>query len=548
MAKNQQYHYPHGDPCAQCSFPASYHYVKHYPQGDPCTFRTLIVGAGIKGDGVCGLPAEKHPVKKHQRRDPKPYKRYYVGIDGEGQGRPHRYVMLAWSSEDGTKRDVLRPPPGKNALSTFDCLTFLCNIPRDAMIFSYAFNYDLTMMLRDISHQEPGLIYMLNRPDLRKKNPEQHNPTPVYWRGFKLNLIGTKFTVSRRTAPDPNNPTAKRKWRSTVIWDVFKFYQQKFTSAVTLWCSREVNKHTVGAVRDPDTNRYTHPDAEYDLDTQKFRVWDEPGMGAKVGHMAKMKAQRHLFDRLPDDQILAYCYEECEFMARLVRKLVSAHADAGYTLTEFFGAGSTARLLLKSLGIPEALKSWREKGAARGWGNDMAPPEMAQPIAAAFFGGRFENSVIGSVDGPIYGNDISSAYPYQLTFLPCLDPDHGEWVLTSDRRVMAAARGALVHYGFSDIVPQNLPWGPFPFRNELGEICYPAVSGGGWVWQDEFIQGEKVFPHVTFREAWVWQSHCECKPFERLPEIYLQRLKLGKEGAGIIYKLGPNAAGCAPCV
>jgi hypothetical protein len=36
--------------------------------------------------------------------------------------------------------------------------------------------------------------------------------------------------------------------------------------------------------------------------------------------------------------------------------------------------------------------------------------------SSAFFGGRFENSVIGPIQKEIFSYDISSAYPYQLFF------------------------------------------------------------------------------------------------------------------------------------
>jgi hypothetical protein len=50
-----------------------------------------------------------------------------------------------------------------------------------------------------------------------------------------------------------------------------------------------------------------------------------------------------------------------------------------------------------------------------------------------------------------------------------------------------------------------------------------------------------MFPNVKFREAWIYRQNCNCKPFGKIPEYYLHRLKIGKEGPGIVIKLGMNS-------
>src|SRR5262249_46056518 len=84
-------------------------------------------------------------------------------------------------------------------------------------------------------------------------------------------------------------------------------------------------------------------------------------------------------------------------------------------------------------------------------------------------------------------------------------------------------------------------WGPFPFRDEIGSIVYPRSSGGGWLWGDEFFAGEALFPHAEFVEAWVYDCSCTCKPFAAIPGYYRERVKIGKEGPGIVIKLGCNS-------
>ena len=402
-----------------------------------------------------------------------PYKerKYYVGVDGEGQGRdPHRYTLLAWSNTDGTKCDYVQNEKG---LTTEECLDFLVSIPTQAKAFAYAFNYDLTKILTDVDNRS---LYHLFRPELRKrpKKSQKFGPFPVTWGDYELNLQGTKFTVK-------HEPTG----RHHVIWDVFKFFQAKFTAALVDW---------------------------------KVATFDE------LEKMREMKDLRSEFDKLGYDQIRAYCLDECAKMARLAEKLVKAHEDAELPLKVFYGAGSTGGAILKKEGIGEQKRD--------------GPEEMITAIACGFFGGRFENSVIGEVKGPLWSYDISSAYPYQTTFLPCLEC--GTWKLTRNRQDILNATTALVHYKLGTC-KEDLPWGPFPFRTKEGSICYPLESGGGWVWRDEYIEGERIFSHVEFEEAWVYDTKCKHRPFKAIPEYYLVRLRIGKEGQGIVIKLGVNS-------
>lgn len=446
------YHKPHGDPCTHCGLPASSHRVEHRPSGDPCR--------------ICGLPEGNH-----YRKQPREKRPYYVGIDGEGQGREeHRYVMLAWSDEDGRLRDAIEAK-ADGYLSTVECLDFILAIPLRARVFAYAFNYDLTKILTDCDDRT---IYLLMRPDLRQRAPgyEKYGPKPVRWNGYELNLLGSKFTV------------VKDK-RRAVIWDVFRFFGTKFTKACEDW---------------------------------------KIGSKAELDRMRAMKDQRGDFDRLNRAEILAYCYDECAKMATLACKLTDAHENAGLHLRSYHGAGSTASCVLKSLGIDKAVRT--------------GDPRMDRAVASAFFGGRFENRTVGIIRGPLWSRDISSAYPYQTTFLPCLDC--GKWSHTTRQADLAGARTGLVRYRLAE-PPSDMPWGPLPFRTKDGSICFPATSGGGWVWASEFQAAQAAFPHVGFIEAWIYRTDCNHQPFADIPRLYLERLKLGKEGPGLVIKLGVNA-------
>lgn len=452
-----------GDPCRECGMPEIRHRVREKrPEHE-------YAGHGVTCE-KCGLSLGKHVFRESRKgkRVKKQTFKMYAGIDGEGQGRiPHRYVMLAASDESGHRQWYVENEDG---LSSEQCLDFLLLIPLTYSLFAYGFNYDLTMILRDLPNE---LLYYLFRPELRRRKDKGFlGPRPVKWNGFVLNMQGSKFTISKNG-------------RTRVIWDIWKFYQSKFVGALGLW--------KVG--------------------TQEARDL-----------MQKMKDQRSDFDKLEHKDVRAYCLEECQYMAELARKLVEAHAAAGLQLKSFYGAGSSASAMLDVMKIREQITE--------------PPEEMREAIAAAFFGGRFENSRVGTVKGPVYSKDISSAYPYQLCFLPCLL--HSRWERTSRRHDIDSARTALVRYRLRK-PKKELVWGPLPFRGKDGSICFPQESGGGWAWKEEFLAAERHFPNVEFLEAWVMHCECDCQPFSRIPGYYTERCRIGKSGPGIVIKLGSNS-------
>jgi hypothetical protein len=336
-------HSPQGhDPCKKCGEPAAKHRVKHH-----------FVAAKDGSCEVCGLKGVRHRVRKRSpaeieaqrirsnakpRSDRRSYKEreVYAGIDGEGKGRrDHKYVLLAWRDEYGKRADWIEDH--EKGLGTKECLDFLLNIPPRIKIFGFSTNYDLTMMLRDV---EDPLLYLLFRPELRQR-PEGSKiaaPFPVRWKGYRLNLQGTKFYVARGS-------------RRRTVWDVWKFYQSKFVKALQDW-----------KVGDKETH----------------------------DRLTVMKDKRGESDKWTTDEMRTYCLSECTNLGQLVRKLVQAHAEVGLELTSFYGAGSTANLLLKHFGI----------GEKRG----TQPAAMQRAIASGFFGGRFEHSVIGAIGGPYAGH------------------------------------------------------------------------------------------------------------------------------------------------
>lgn len=473
-------HNPVGDPCIRCKLPASRHRVDHPFSGRvKCT--------------VCGLPTKNHrqrdkPKDTRPRQGRKQAKRpttpsMFFGVDGEGQGRQsHLYVLLAASDESGERASQVENLAG---LGTEECLWFLYNLPRRARLFGFALNYDLTKILQTMIGTQEGLraLYLLFRPEQRKRfGPESRKgPWPVLWRGWSLNLQGTKFSFGR------SGPGGRKR----ILWDIWKFFQCKFVTALDDW---------------------------------------KIGTPAERELIALMKDKRAWFDQQRPEDVKQYCFLECSKMAEQIRRLIEAHDGAGLPLKSFYGAGSTAAVLLEQMGVRNHIA--------------QVPEEMRDAVACAFSGGRFEIGRIGSIPGPVHGYDISSAYPYQCCRLPCLV--HGQWEHTTSYPRFERSRWALVRYEFDDSIRDERAWGALPFRfprghQEAGSICYPRTSGGGWCYQDEFREASRLFPEIVFREAWVFTGECECMPFLKLPHIYRQRCIIGKEGPGIVLKLGSNS-------
>ncbi len=321
------------------------------------------------------------------------------------------------------------------------------------------------------------LLYKFFRPELRQRKGTDAIKGP-------FPVIWGKYQLNLQGTKFSVRCGKKR----VVIWDLFKFFQGKFVNALREW---------------------------------------KVGEPALHDRMELMKNKRSEFDKESRGAVLEYCLEETRCIAQLARKLVEAHSGAGLVLKSFYGAGSSGAAMLDAMGVKSRIVKTMQ--------------EMAEAVESGFFGGRFENSVIGDIRESLHNWDISSAYPYQLAFLPCLE--HCSWRRTKNRGDLddvQVQNGAIVRYTLGPH-KDSTGWGPYPFRTEDGSISFPIESGGGWIWLDEYIQGEKLWPNVEFREAWVYERHCDCKPFAQVPDYYNLRLRIGKEGPGLVIKLGMNS-------
>lgn len=495
---------------------------KHVPKGDPCSVP------------LCGLPASRHEKRKrtkryygdrtgqgrrrYERQKEEQFAEPLVGIDGEGQdtdcihchqdkddggdGRfrlcpardlkevcrfGHIYTYLSAVNEEGEK---LGSVEDRNGMPTMIALRFLMSLADKGIkrVFAYSFGYDLAMLLKDLPDEK---LYDLVRPEERaytiqtKQGGSRTQHKPIDWQGYRFDFMRRRFDVQRVVW---NGKFSQRTGPRLTVWDVFQFFQGKFVKALVDW---------------------------------------KIGAETAVAEIGRMKEQRDAFAKADFGEVKAYCDHECKLLAQLVRELSNAHDRAGLRLRVFYGAGSTSSALLKKMGVRSYMAE--------------PPSDMQRAVACAFFGGRFELSRIGPVRRKVWGHDIASAYPYITSQLPCLV--HGRWKRVVGKSLDArirSARLALVHVT-SPHKSGPTSWGPLPFRLPDGSIVFPLRFDGAWCWRDEFIAAKDTLWHgIRATEAWCYDSDCDCRPFGTLPETYIERLRLGKDGAGLALKLGMN--------
>lgn len=302
------------------------------------------------------------------------------------------------------------------------------------------------------------------------------------WAGagpYLCRFMGSEFAVTE-AAQGIGARATKETRKSVTVWDVWKFFQGSFVNALTKW-----------QILDPESLR----------------------------QMEAMKRRRSTFtaDEI-DQEIIDYCISECKAGVALMTKLAETCRELGYPLRRYDGAGSLAAAMLKAWGIDQYMAD--------------VPEKMHHAVACAYVGGWFENESLGLITEPVIQWDINSAYPFVIQHLPCLA--HAEWKASTDVEPWGL-------YNVEFKYPSPCKWGALPYRNRKGEITHPAW-GSGWYWGIEVIAAERLYPgsHVIKR-GWKLVRKCNHIPFEKVPEVYAERQRLGKGTKGEVLKLGLNS-------
>lgn len=439
--------------------------------------------------------AQQRREREAERAQKKDDQLPFVGVDGEGANLPngyHAYFLLrAGESYVCARGDAVR-------LTTQRCLDFLADLHPDAIYVAYFFDYDVTKILEDLPAEK--LRRLMDR-NLRRRI-DGRGVFPVSYGEFELDYLPRKEFKVRRRVGRERDDTRKSGYRDifapwVVINDVGSFFQTRFVSAIEKW-----------GIGDSDTRRAI-------------------GVG---------KEQRAEFDVADFDEIAEYNRLECVCLAELMEQFREACQHAGYVPAKWQGPGQLAEAAFRRHGVTESRKL--------ALFNSAVYKGLLQFAQRAFYGGRPELSVIGPVNQRVEQWDINSAYPYAMTFLPCLE--HGVWTYATgnDRIPIPTAdfdrrdNYALVYGSFEPNNSRIPYWFGLPVRNKDGGIAYPG-SGRGWYWN--FEVDASIHQQFTVEEIWTYRRTCDCVPLEFVRPLYLERLSLGKDGPGIVLKLLLNS-------
>lgn len=223
--------------------------------------------------------------------------RPFIGWDGEGYSSAdgkHHYMLFGCSMFP----DV---PLVGDGLSTESCLDYILFVESkypDAFHVGFAFDYDVNMILRDLSsrHLRHLSDYGVTR-----------------WRAYRIAYIpGKMFRISK------GNERRGEKKVSATIFDVFGFFHSKYTtSLIKFGVATEEELEAVTAGKDK-RGGFTFEDIEY---------------------------------------VKSYWQAEIAFMPQLMDRVREACYDAGFYVMQWHGPGALASYMLRKRGVRE----WQSK-------------------------------------------------------------------------------------------------------------------------------------------------------------------------------------------
>lgn len=431
----------------------------------------------------------------------------FVGVDGEGGGRNRRgqqhYRLLRIGD-----RELYTGRP----LSTVQCLDFMCQAMEPGKLHvAFGFEYDATMILRDIGEDRARRLYSEN------DRPVARGPRYVYYRDFAIAAQpGHYFSVARlQPNPDPEKPPLGIVPGSTrTVYETMRFFQRNFVTALEM----------------------------FDVGT--------PGERAAI----KAEKKRRSTFRQMTRRIRQYNADECRLLALLMEKFRAMAIaapngidDSGIVPATWNGPGKMAAALFKIWRVPRLYSQTSESQRDRASELDfkiLNPPNGLIPAAQeAYYGGRFENPAVGRLPKG-YVNDINSAYPAAMAGkigpgLPCLI--HGRWHRFKGDPPDDGLYLAKIEYAHHDTTAKPAHLCGLPHRDRHGRLSW-RVSGGGTYWSVEMTSAKLLGLKVLASHGgWAYEKRCDCKPFPLIEGLYNRRLELGKTAAGHTLKLVINS-------
>jgi hypothetical protein len=435
---------------------------------------------------AAGLPDTSHRnngAYEKVRRSRRLYERPFVGCDGEGAG----------TDEYGRQDYLLFRMGGRELytgvrLQTGELLDFICDHPAKDILVGFAFGYDVTMILRDLADAQKARLF----------EPRQfgagHSPF-VWFEDFDIDYLPRQYLRVRRVRRirDPLTGKVKRvgvKGSLRTIYETFGFFQKSFLKVV-----EEFNCGSVDERRTIAESKQRRGDDAWRID----------------------QAERD------------YCALECEMLAELMTKLRDYCSAAGIMPRSWNGAGKLAKALLKAHDAPRSRQV-----------NEWVPAEVRDLANMAYYGGRFEITRTGLIDGDVHEYDIASAYPDAMRSLPCLE--HGQWQKLEGQELGKSSKlfVAVVTFSCPSKSDGMGQLGGFPIRSREGHLYWP-LRGGGVYWSPEIRSAERMGFNVKYKTGWAYHTDCHCKPFDWIEPLFDYRKSIGKSGPGYPIKLSINS-------
>lgn len=420
--------------------------------------------------------------------------RPFAAVDGEGgtkDGRHHYFLLRAGEHELYNKND--RP------LTGIQCMEWLAHLPTDKIYVAFAFGYDVTMMVRDMPMDR---LKRLMARDKRTKVVDGKLVTyPVDWKQFQLDYMpGKEFKVRVQENYWPEDDTRgdDPQWTPWVtVHDTFSFFQCSFVSALKRWFGTGNGDDWVG---------------------------ETTMLHDAIIKIAEGKDQRAEFTGL-SEYIRQYCHLECNMLVLLMDRFRDNAYEAGIRPARWQGPGNLVEAVMRREGFP------KNKDVAL-WDTNIGR-NVREMANASYYGGRFENPVIGNVQGPVYQADINSAYASIYRDLPCLV--HGIWHSVGSTQELDSTALSVREYHFSHNARVSLCG--LPVRTPSGAIIFPR-AGNGIYWSHEVQAAAPYFDGLATGAGYIYEKVCECTPFDWIYRIYDHRLEVGKNsGMGLIDKL-----------
>ena len=402
----------------------------------------------------------------------------FTGCDGEGAGTDELgrqlYLLFRMGDRELFTGDHLR---------TEEVLDFICDHSPDEILVGFSFGYDVTMILRDMNPEQQARLFL-------PKDMGSGKSRYTWYKQFDIEYLPKQYFRVRRMRWEIDESGSRRRvpaGQARTIFETFGFFQKSFVKVIH----------------------------EFDVGTKEGRAM-----------IVANKERRGDFVEMSQEE-RTYCKLECEYLAELMERLREYCHAAAIRPRTWNGAGKLASALHKREDTPRADGPWLQS----------IPEELTAYANMAYYGGRFEITRTGQIDGKVYEYDIRSAYPDAMRFLPCLE--HGRWHKAKGSK-LAASNLFVAGVRFNHADNGNGFMCGLPVRSPEGHLYWP-LQGSGVYWSPEIRSAERLGAKITYREGWVYEKNCDCHPFEWVEPLFDYRRSIGSKGPGYPIKLAINS-------